>query len=456
MDLKTAYEDRAEIAKEVRRLADLANADDHNWTAEDQAQWELANKDYDELSQKIQLEERAAQIERQQTEKREAIRPNDDTKSNGGGVAISDHELELEQRRDDRSRPRYGERPTVEEECLALQGWCRYQAGMELREEHRAACRRVGVNPAVKEYEISLRRTSYRNLRREIRAQSTSATEGGETIPEGFVANFEKALLSFGGIRQVADVMRTTSGNDMPWPTTNDTTNKGVIVGENIAVAEQDIITGAVIFKAFKYTSKLVRVSVELLQDSAFDLASELGTMLGERIGRIQNDHFTTGDGTAEPQGMITAATEGKETASSTAITSDEVLDLLHSVDPAYRDGATWTMHDSVVLVIRKLKGNDNNYLWQPGYQLGIPDRLLGYPLVVNQSMDSALTAGKKVIAFGQLSKHKVRDVAGLRLRRLVERYAELDQEGFVAFARADSRLLDAGTAPIKFMTMKP
>ena len=148
----------------------------------------------------------------------------------------------------------------------------------------------------------------------------------------------------------------------------------------------------------------------------------------------------------------MTAATLGVTAASAAAITGDELINLYHSVDPAYRAGAGWVMHDNVVLYVRKLKDGDNQYLWQPGLQAGVPDRLLTAPVTVCQEMASTVEASAKTVLFGQLSKYKVRDVGTLRLKRLVERYAEYDVEGFVALSRHDGELLDAGTHPVKYL----
>ena len=182
------------------------------------------------------------------------------------------------------------------------------------------------------------------------------------------------------------------------------------------------------------------------MQDSAFDLAAEIGTSLGTRIGRIQNDHFTTGAGTTLPKGVVVSSGEGLAGASQTAITADEIISLVHSVDPAYRTGAMFMMHDTILAAVRKLKfsiGADQiGYVWQGGFQAGVPDRILGYPYVINQSMSSALTIGEKVVLFGDFSKYIIRDVAEMRLVRMNERYADLDQVAFVAFMRSDGQLL--------------
>ena len=212
---------------------------------------------------------------------------------------------------------------------------------------------------------------------------------------------------------------------------------------------------GAITFGAQKYSSKLVLISSELLRDSAFNLAAEIGRVAGERIGRIVNTDLTTGSGAGTvPKGIITAATSGVTAATATAIAWTEVLDLIHSVDVAYRSqpGAGIMCHDNVVLYLRKLADGMGRLMWESNPVVGQPDRLHGYPVIVNNDMASAVSGTNKTLLFGALNKYKVREVASIRLRRLVERYAEYDQEGFVAFMEYDGDLLDAGTNPVKYL----
>ena len=337
-----------------------------------------------------------------------------------------------------------------------IQGWLRsMKPGNAIEQRHLDAAKWFNQTLEAREIVIPLTK-DYRLVMKEHRNMSLTAASGGFTVPEGFMAALEEALLTFGGMRQVSDIIRTDSGNDLPWPTMNDTGNKGEIIAEATTFGTSvDPTFANVIFKAFKYSSKPIIVSNELLQDSAFDLATRIGEWLGIRIGRIQNDHFTTGAGTTLPKGITVAATLGKTAASMTTFTDVEVIDLLHSVDPAYRTNARWMMHDLVLAHIRKLKDvTSGQYLWQPGLQAGVPDRLLGYTYQINQSMPSAFTTGQKLLLFGDFSKYKIRDAAEVRLVRLNELFAQTDQIGFNAFLRSDGNLLDAGTHPVKWLAL--
>jgi HK97 family phage major capsid protein len=162
---------------------------------------------------------------------------------------------------------------------------------------------------------------------------------------------------------------------------------------------------------------------------------------------------MTTGTGTSQPQGMVVGATLGKTGASATAIAADELLDLIHSVDPAYRGdpSAGFMFHDNILLALRKLKDTTNQYLIQPRVTEALPSMIQGFPFTVNQSMASAITTGQKTMLFGALRKYQIRDVSEVRLVRLNELFAQTDQVGFVMFMRSDAKLLNAGTNPIKY-----
>lgn len=285
-------------------------------------------------------------------------------------------------------------------------------------------------------------------------AQGTgSGTAGGYTVPEGFYGQLIEAQLAFGGMMDpgVAYVFDTSSGNPLPIPTDNDTANEGAILGENTQVSAQDVVFGAVTLNAHTYSSKLVLVANQLLQDSAFNLDAFLSSKLGTRIARIVNRHCTTGDGASKPTGVVPASTLGVTAASGTAIAPDELIDLEHSVDPAYRMGARYMMADSTLKAIKKLKDSQNRYLWLSGLAVKEPDTINGYPYTINQHM-AAIGSGNKPLLFGDFSKYFIRRVAGVQVLRLTERYADYNQTGFLAFQRWDGNLVDAGTHPIKHL----
>jgi HK97 family phage major capsid protein len=259
---------------------------------------------------------------------------------------------------------------------------------------------------------------------------------------------------------QAANVFDTATGAPFPWPTDNDTSNVGELLGINTGAALQDVVFGQVMFNSYKYSSKIVLVPIELLQDSYFDLNTFLAMKLGQRIGRIANQHFTTGTGTNQPGGVVTGATSGKvgTTGQTLTVIYDDLVDLVHAVDPGYRMNPTarFMLADSSLKVIKKLKDTTGRPLWMP-YEGAVldpgkknPDTIMGYQYTINQDM-ATMAANAKSILFGDFDKYKIRRVMDMTILRLTERYADVGQVGFLVFARYDGQLVDAGTHPIQY-----
>lgn len=279
----------------------------------------------------------------------------------------------------------------------------------------------------------------------EVRAQATSpGSAGGYFIPTDTLNQITETMKAYGGILGLANVLNTTSGNPLNWPSNDDTANVGAILAENSQITEQDVTLGQKTLGAYTYTSKLVRVSLQLLQDSAFSIDTWLPRKLGERIGRAVAAHLATGTGTAQPEGLFTNATAGKTgtTGQTTSIIYDDLIDLIHSVDPAYRQSPNtrFVMSDSALKMVRKLKDGNSLPLWQPSTQMGVPDTLLGYGVTVDNGVPVP-AANAKSIGFGDVNAaYVVRQVAGGQLMRLEERYADYLQVGFFGFMRLDAK----------------
>jgi len=294
--------------------------------------------------------------------------------------------------------------------------------------------------------------TGRADVPQELRAQSVGTdAAGGYTVPEGFSGEIDKAVKAWGPMWD-ADIVRelnTATGNDLPWPSVDDTDQEGEDHAENAAATDDasgDVTFGRSVLKAYMVDTKVVRIPYELLQDSAFDMEALLNDLFGERLGRRANKQLTVGaGGGSAPQGIVTGSSMGKTAAAAAALASDELIDLLHSVDPAYRASpkCRWQFNDTTLASVRKLKDGQGNYLWQMGdVRTGEPDRLLAHPYSVNQAMDS-IAAGKKPIIFGDHSRYIVRKVRGFTVITLRERYAENFQIGMIGFKRFDGALLN-------------
>lgn len=280
-----------------------------------------------------------------------------------------------------------------------------------------------------------------------------TTTLGGYTVPTGFLPELIRAMKAYSGIAQVARMLDTESGNVLYIPTEDDTTTEANLITEASAITVQDITFGQKQLDAYKYSTQ-TKVSLELMQDSAFDLEAEVRNVFAPRFGRALNTSCTTGSGSSQPNGVVTAASLGKTAASATAITFAEIMDLLHSVDPAYRQSSTcgFMLHDSILAAIKKLQlgSGDATPLWLPSVREGEPDTILGKPYWINQGMDSALTTGKKVMLFGDFNYYVIRMVQNMLVVRLNERYADNGLVGFVGHMRWDGECLN--TAAIKYL----
>ena len=234
-------------------------------------------------------------------------------------------------------------------------------------------------------------------------------------------------------------------------PTDDDTGNTGQLLDEEAEETNfTDPTTSEVILGAFKYSSRFIRVSLEFLQDTSVQAVPWIAEKLGTRIGRITNAHFTTGNGSGQPLG-VENATIGVTVASVATVTFSEMLDLKHSVDPAYRENAEWMWADSTLKIFKQLVDDNSRPLWLPGVAFGEPDSWDGDPYVINQQMD-AMGAGARPVLYGDFSKYFIRDVMPITVMRLDERYAEFGKVAFIAFSRHDGDLVDAGTNPIKYV----
>lgn len=286
---------------------------------------------------------------------------------------------------------------------------------------------------------------------------TTTTTEGGFTTAIEYQKSLEQVMKAYGGMRSVATQIRTATGIQMNFPTADATAEIGEIVGQNVAVSALDTVFGNATLDVYKYSSKKIALPFELIQDSFLDIEAYIQQVLAVRLGRITNTHYTNGTGTGQPRGVVTGATAGKVGAVGSTVTVgyDDLVDLEHSVDPAYRSapGVGYMMHDTSVKALRKIKDSNNRPIFVPGYEGdalingGAPDRLMGRPIFVNQDVP-VMAANAKSVLFGQYSKYVIRDVMDLTLFRMNDSaFTLLGQVGFVAFLRTGGNLIDVGQA---------
>jgi len=266
-------------------------------------------------------------------------------------------------------------------------------------------------------------------------------SEGGYLVPDEFERTLIEALEEVNVFRQLAKVITTASG-DKKIPVV---ASKGTAswVEEEASIPETDDGFGQVSIGAYKLAT-MIKVSEELLNDSVFNLESYIAKEFARRIGAKEEEAFFVGDGTGKPTGIFNAtggATLGVTTASATAVTLDEVMDLFYSLKSPYRRNAVFFMNDSTVKAIRKLKDGNGQYLWQPSVQAGQPDTILNRP-VKTSAFVPTIAATAKTIAFGDFGYYWVADRQGRSFQRLNELFAATGQVGFKATQRVDGKLI--------------
>ena len=336
-------------------------------------------------------------------------------------------------------------------------------------QEHREAFvnyLRLGASAMPQEQRDLLQR-EYRDMGTGGEGAYPGATSGF-FVPVGFVDKIVETLKYSGPFLDpgVCEMMDTETGQPLPYPSDDDVNVTGERIAENTQVTTQDVSLGQIMFGAWKYSSRMVKVSIELLQDSAFDFETYLAKKFAQRLGRILVSDFTNGTGSAQsqPLGLITStlasgnlvaavgagANDGASLANS--IGSDDLTNLEHGIDVLYRPGASYMCHDSTWKAIRKVKDKFGNPIWQRSLVAGMPDTLNGYPVLVNNYM-STLQLGPSSppvtvnsMLFGNMKRYIIRRVKMMTILRLSERYADFGQVGFLAFARYDGQPAYGGT----------
>ena len=453
-------EQRAKIYKDMLAHKDATGLK----TVEDRNKWDAMDKDVIELTERITRMEKADAYEEQF---RSSGQP---PSGQPGGGADADETPEGQKRRAEkenqvfRSFLKYGSR----EEGGAV--------GRMIPEDRSAFLKRF-KGELLTQAEI---RDITRVIGREFRDMGTSGqgaypgiTSGaGIFVPVGFTDRVTEALKYYGpmlmGGEDMPTIMETATGQPLPFPTDNDTTVTGELIGEGQQVNTGDVTIGMITFGAYKFSTKLVKVSIELLQDSAFDIETYLIKKFAIRTGRVLNTKFTIGSGVNEPTGIVTQAVLGATAVGSSSndgtaagtntIGSDDMTAVEHSLDPLYRTGARYMFHDSTLKSLKQVKDKYGRPLWLPSVQVNAPDTINGYRYAINNDMDTLQTqAGsppvtKKSVLFGQLPLYTIRRVKEMSVLRLEERFADFGQIAFLGFSRYDGNLLDAGTHPVKYL----
>lgn len=370
--------------------------EDLTFSSDDQAQWDNLNDEIDRLGAAIERQKKIEKIEAAQAEERAKDKETNE-RADKDGVTYRD----------------------------AFKAWVQRK---ELTAEQSAV------------------------LKRGTDSQTVGTPEhGGRLVPDEWANNITKFMAYYSGILEVANIVTTAGGNKIYFPVVDETAVKGSLITETTEDTVSDVTWTLKEMDAYVYTSGLMKVSYELLQDNAYNIEGHLQELAAERLGRIANEHLTVGTGTAQPNGLVTAASAGVTAAGVAAITRNEILDLVHSVDIVYRRmGSRFMMHDATLKYIKQLVDSEQRPLWQPSIRDGEPDTIEGYAYTINNDM-AQLATGNRTIIFGDLSKYNVRMVRGIEWKVLTELYASSRQNGYYAFNRWDGELID--TSAVKALT---
>lgn len=293
------------------------------------------------------------------------------------------------------------------------------------------------------------------------RASTSSSGDGLYVMPEEFISMLEVKMKQFGGMFQACYIHRSRTGNPMRWPTYDGTSQTGQWVSQPRSA---DIVPRGLTFDRNSFNAHtwydIIGMDWEFIQDEEVGLvASKVAEFIGEAAGRAMNWQFTKGNGSGVPTGILDAsggASTGKTTSSNSAITKTELIDTVHSVDPAYRTGpnVAWMFNDNTLAAIRKLDlgVSDTVPIWQPAFREGDPDRILGYRYFINQDFP-AIAASQKIAAFGDWSKYVIRQVRDVNVVRLDETFAALMQTAFLGWLRVDGKFIQPSAIKLLVMT---
>lgn len=436
VELKNLYDKKGKVHNEMKDAYRLVSERDGKPTVEERAKFEAWDKEMIALDEQIDFQKRMESIEIAE-EAGKAVRKDSDANKNkvynNKATALERREALAKANKSGYASLTDAERVVVDTENRDIKIFENFLRGKDLSAEEREVLN-----------------TNYR----EKRAQSVgTTTAGGYTVPEGFAGRIVEYMAKVSDLMMWANIIRTDTGNVIPFPINDDNSNTGELIGENsdISSSSADLVFSVHNMAAYKMSSKLIKVSAELLQDNGVNLTDYLAKKLAIRVGKIANSYYTTGSGSSQPKGFL--QTRGKVTASTSTWTQAELVALQDSIDPAYQNGrVAFTMHQNLLSELKQLSlgTSYNTNIWIPSFRDGEPSTILGKPYFINQAMSSTSATGDKIIAYGDWSKFNIRIVNDFTLKVLSERYAEFDQLAFFGLMRTDSFLED--TTAVKYM----
>jgi HK97 family phage major capsid protein len=281
-----------------------------------------------------------------------------------------------------------------------------------------------------------------------------TSTGGGYTVPSGFRQKLVEVREAFGGLAAAVESFNTDTGGPIEYPSLDDTANTGDITAESAAVSDgDDLVFGTVTLGAYKYTSAgagtnlPLRVSWELLQDSAFDIAGLVARKLGERIARAQAAHWVTGTGVGQPKGLLAASlTSDRDLDTDDTPDYEDLVEFQDLLDEAYDMNASWLMKKSTWSALRLIVDGNSRPIIQSSTEgiSGRPERmLLGKPVIIDESVPAiSTTADTFIAAYGDFREsYVIRRVSNLAV--VVDPYSRAanGEVQYTAWERADGNI---------------
>jgi HK97 family phage major capsid protein len=285
---------------------------------------------------------------------------------------------------------------------------------------------------------LSALRTNFKRVNNVL--EEGNDANGGYLVPDEYDSRLIDGLTEENILRKLGTTIKTSGEHKINLAGTKPA---AAWIDEGGALVFSDATFAQIVLDAHKL-HVAVKVTEELLYDNAFNLESYIINQFSKALGNTEEDAFLNGNGTGKPTGILAATGGGQTgvtTASATAITSDEVLNLVYALKRPYRKSAAFITNDQTLAVIRKLKDGNGAYLWQPSYQAGEPDRLLGYAVHTSAYVPT-VAAGAAVLAFGDYSYYNIGDRGSRSFAELKELYAGNGMVGFVAKERVDGKLV--------------
>jgi len=478
--LQTKQGELSQLGTQVEERRSSGKTGAELWSEGEQAQYDGLTAEIADLQSNIEAEERAdslknhlARTNEQRSQQQRNGRLDPRLSDEIPGTDIEYGELHR-----DRDSARFSAR-REEQRCLALHAWaCESRAANLITDAHRQAIHDLQVQPSSHIETLGADNQTVQQLRQilgsnptpEQRSSARSQLERRsigydanyqDWVPTAFRDAFEIAFHGFGGVLSICDLMVTDSADQLPWPFADDYANEGhqvdESVDEDLAGADAEMLVPKL--GAYDFTSGFARISKALLANSPFDIATMLGTALGERIAKAIERKLTAGNRTDTLGGYMHRGVQGATVPVASPVALTKLQELIWSVITEHRDAGTLVMHDQTLAAFASLTDSNNQPLLAIGNgrlqyakDVAVPYRVSNY---LTASNDAGLAAGNKIVAFGNFNQMKVRVVRQIRLERFNEKFAERHQAAFMANRSCDADMLrgtETANCPVKFI----